>query len=234
MSKPVQLHPARSPARAKLATAIAERDRIKGIHDDRKARADDFPVELFDRQDDLEARIRSATSPVRGQFAAYERAEMILAGEEPDNTDPTEALRAELSEVLAEIEKGRKLRSELAEDVHALANALMSAEGRVREAAAVVMTAEGGRAALIAEHTRLAAQVAILARAIDGAASPWISGNPKPHHDLNAVTRETLKVAPCPWAAAAERLHTDPDAPMPTIAAALAAVVAGSPARNAA
>jgi len=234
MSKPVQLHLARSPARARLAEAIAERDRIKGIHDDRKARSEVIPEELFDRQDDLEARIRSATSPARGQFAAYERAAAIMAGEEPDDTDPTEALRAELAEVEAEIDKGRKLRSALSEDAHALANTLMSADGRVREAADAVMSAEGGRAALIAEHARLSAQVAILARAIDGAASPWITGNPKPSHDLNAVSRETLKAAPCLWAQAAERLKSDPDAPLPTIEAALAALVAGPSAKNAA
>lgn len=234
MSKPVQLHPSRSSARAALANAIADRDRIAALHADRNRRAETYPNALWERKDDLAARLKAASSPARGQFAAYERAAAILAGVEPDDTDPADALRADLAEVEAELAADRKRRDTLREDVHALANSLMSATGRVRDAAAAVMVAEGGRAALIVEHDQLAARAAILARAIDGAASPWTLGQPKPHHDLHAARNAALAAAPCPWASAAERLTTDPDAPMPTIEAALAAVGTGSSARDAA
>lgn len=239
MSKPVQLHPARSPARIALAAAIAERARVADVLRLREGKlaANHVPETVWERRDEIERDLRRSTGMTGENVDAFRRMERtaaLMRGEDPvDPVDPAIALRAELKEIDERIAASREAGERISADVEALREALTSAESHVRATAAAVMAAEGGRAALIAEHDRLAAQAAILLRAIEGAASPWIGGGPKPHHDAHAASRAAL-ATPCSWAAAAERLRTDPDAPLPTIDAALAAVGSGQSARNAA
>lgn len=238
MPKPVSLHPARSPARIALADAIAERARVADALRLREGKltANHVPEAAWERRDEIERDLRRSTGMTGNNVDAFRRMERtaaLMRGEDPiDPVDPAVALRAELKEIDDRIAASREAGNRISADIEALREALTTAENRVRSAAAAVMAAEGGRAALIAEHDRLAAQAAILLRAIEGAASPWIGGGPKPHHDVHAASRAALATL-CPWAAAAERLTTDPDAPMPTIEAALAAVGAGPSARAA-
>lgn len=243
MSK-LSLVAARSPARAALAERIAEREQIaKALRDLQDA---PFPPRRFgdqDREEQIERILARPPSP-SGAFAPAqsfaeearkrERVEALLRGETPveapADVDPRVALREELENIQAESRERRALRERRDVDLAALREHLSYADAVVRGAAAEVMADEGGRDALIAEYERLAGPAAILMRAIE-AASPWTPGAPRPSFDPAAARNVALAAAPCPWAAAAERLRTDPDAPIPTVEAALAAV--GGPAASA-
>ncbi len=244
MSKPVQLHPTRSPARTALAKAVAERDHVaevlRGFEE--KYEAVETPYATWERRDEIERELGKA-SGVTGKnvetFRRMERTAALLRGEDPadiaDPVDPSVALRAELAEIDERLAKAQETRRRISADVDDLRKALDSADSAVRSSAAAVMAAEGGRDALIAAQAEHAAKAAILARAIEGAASPRVGGGPAPSCDFVAPVRAALAAAPCPWAAAAELLKTDPDASIPTVEAALASV--GGPrssARNAA
>lgn len=246
MSK-LALVAARSPARAALAERIAERDRIaKALRDLQDA---PFPPRRFggeDREEEIE-RILARPAPGQGAFAPAhsfaaearerERVEALLRGETPAeapaDVDPKIALREELENIRAEARERRAFGERRRADVDAVKERLSYADAVVRGAAAEVMAEEGGRDALIAEYERLAGPAAILQRAIE-AASPWTPGAPRPSFDPAAARNAALAVAPCPWAEAAELLKTDPDAPLPTVEAALASVGTRASARNAA
>ena len=200
-----------------------------------------LPYSTWERRDEIEHELGRASGNAGKNtevFRRMERTAALLRGEDPaalaDPVDPAVALRAELVEIDERVAKSQEARRQISADLDALRDALRGAEVAVWDAANAVMAAEAGRTALIAEHDRLVARAAILARAIDGAASPRVGSAPKPTHDLVAPVRAALAAAPCPWAEAAERLRTDPDAPIPTIEAVLAAVGAGPSARNAA
>lgn len=243
MSKPVQLHPTRSPARADLAKAIAKRDHVAEIlraHEE-KYEATETPYATWERRDEIERELGKA-SGVTGKnveaFRRMERTAALLRGEDPaelvDPVDPAVALRAELAEIDERLAKDQETRRRISADVDDLRKALDTADRTVRSAATGVMAAESARDALIAAHAEHAAKAAILARAIEGAASPLAGGGPAPSIDFVAPVRAALAVAPCPWAEAAELLKTDPDAPLPTVEAALASVGTRASARNAA
>jgi hypothetical protein len=241
MSKPVQLHPSRSPARKALAEAITERARIAKVRRDLEAAP--FPPRKHgdeDREEKIEkilARGGSLASSFRPEDRERARVEALLRGEtppeDPADVDPRTALREELELIRSESRERRRLVERRRADVSAVSERLDHADAVVRSAASAVMLEEGGRDALIAEYERVAGPAAILLRAIE-AASPWVSGSPKPSFDASAARNNALAAAPCPWAIAAERLITDPDAPLPSIEAALAVVGSGSSARNAA
>lgn len=237
----------RSPARAALAERIAEREQIaKRLRDLQDA---PFPPRRFgdqDREEQIERILARPPSP-SGAFAPAhsfaaearerERVEALLRGETPAevpvDVDPRVALREELQNIQAEARERRALRERRDVDLAALREHLSYADAVVRGAAAEVMAEEGGRDALIAEYEKLAGPAAILQRAIE-AASPWTPGAPRPSFDPAAARNAALAVAPCPWAEAAELLKTDPDAPLPTVEAALASVGTRASARNAA
>ncbi|MCJ2053697.1 hypothetical protein [Methylobacterium sp. J-070] len=223
---------ARSPARARLADLIAARNRVSEVLEARRRDSIGFPYAFEEREEKLEAEIRRASTSAspsmsedhyRREETAARRAAALIRGDDLPEEEPTgdkrlAALRVELEELRAEMRRSRMLMEKKREDVAALERELGSADGRIVMAAKEVVTAESDRAAIVAEYEHHAARAAILGRALDVVRA----GNAPP--DLHAARNAALAAGPCPWAQAAERLRTDPDAPMPTIEAALAAV----------
>jgi predicted nucleic acid-binding Zn-ribbon protein len=254
----------------KIRDAIAGRDAArKSLPDDLAERAEEISARLekLDPSRDGRASEGSSTvdpridsgqrfafrtasefdAPRRSSFEAEDRIQALIDGAPApdDDLDAAEkeiaALREEAAEIAAREERIDRHNAQVDADLSELRERLGSAERAVKDAAAVVMAAEGGRDALIAAHARAVAIETALRKAIEGAASPWVPPAPQPQHSFSTVTYYANRDAlPCLWGTAAERLRTDPDAPLPTIADALARlpaiddVGAGPSAKNAA
>ena len=242
MSK-LALVTARSPARAALAERIAERDHVAGVLETRKRDSVESPYNFDEREGKLEAAIREAstsasmnTDHYRRERATAARTAALLRGEQPPEEEPTAeervaALKAELETLQAQWRRSRALAEKRTADVTVLERELRDANDRIATAAREVVSSEGGFAAVLAEHDYHAARAAFLARALDP--SQLTLSDTRTAPDLSAAKRTAL-AAPCPWAVAAELLRTDPDAPLPTVEAALASVGGPRPSSRAA
>lgn len=251
----------RSPARAALAEAISQVDKIREAIAGREAARRSLPDDLARRVGEISTRLEeldpspegrgsegaSAVDPRfdSGQCFAFRAASEFEAprGAPPESEDRIQALidgdpapDDDLDAVEKEIAALREERAEIAAregrierhnaqvdaDLAELRGRLDSAGRDVKRAADVVMRDEGGRDALIAAHARAVAIETALRKAIEGAASPWIPPAPQPSHSFSMVVYTANRDAkPCLWGTAAERLRTDPDARIPTIAEAL-------------
>lgn len=255
----------------KIREAIAGREAARrSLSDDLAARAEEIEARLDQIDPSSESRAPDGSSPgdprfdggqrfafrPASEFGAPRRAPpeaedriraLIDGGPVPDDLDAVEkeiaALREEAAEIAAREGRIERHNAQVDADLVELRGRLDSAERDVKRAADVVMSAEGGRDALIEAHARAVAIETVLRKAIEGAASPWMPGSPRPDHSFSMVVyRANRDAPPCLWGTAAERLRTDPDARIPTVADALVtlpdvappAVGAGASARDAA
>lgn len=244
---------ARSPARAALAEAISLVGKIREAIAGREAARRSLPDDLARRNEEIAARLDeidpSPKGSAREASASGDRIQALIDGAPApdDDLDAVEkeiaTLRKELDEIAAREGRIERHNAQVDADLVELRGRLDSAERDVKRAADVVMSAEGGRDALIEAHARAVAIETVLRKAIEGAASPWMPGSPQPSHSFSMVIyRANRDAPPCLWGTAAERLRSDPDVRIPTVAEALAtlpdvappAVGAGASAKNAA
>lgn len=215
------MKPARTPERQRLADAIIERDRRHALLQAKRAEhaaEEERRWPLYQRRDELETQLRR-TGGLSGEA---DRREALLRGDAPPERGISDVLRAEITEIDAELARSQKAEAELLNDIQLLDTPCLMARLEVEEAIRAVMQADPVRAALLDELLRLQPRVAMLRRAANAAFGLSDPGAGYAPSSINAT--------PCPWQAARDRLVADPDAPLPT----LDDVFAASPPRSAA
>ncbi len=208
------ISPARTPERQKLADAILERDRRAALVQAKSAEKAALMEQYqplwsrrFALEDDLKYR-RSATPSDTARLVA------LLSGEKPPEATSIEAMRAKLEKVNAEVARLREQEGVIDSDLRLLESAHSMAVGWVENAAGAVIIAEPATAAAVAEYAKLSTRLRMLDRAIGGALTVWLPGQPKTMAEHHTV-RGLAPLPPCPWQAARDRLASNPDARLP-------------------
>lgn len=203
--------PSRTPERQALADAIAARDHVAILIEERRAVAreiEESRLPLYERERELERQLLSLPADEGDRLHA------LLNRQDPDRLAERAACKREIAEV-KEQEKASWDRQRRAEaDIRLLEEDHASRVRDIERAAGAVIRSDPAVPAVMAEYESVAKRAAILRRACGSALnrSPP-NGGYLPQSLLAGKT--FVPEAPCPWEQATAHLLNDPDAVLP-------------------